>query len=227
MRTRFENQLEDLNKELIEMGSLVESAISGAVDALIKQDAGKAKKTIEFDMNIDRKEQDIESMCLKLLLQQQPVARDLRLISAALKMITDMERIGDQAADISEIAIYLSGSPYIKKLETIPQMAYETIKMVSGSINAYVKNDLQLAREIIGSDDIVDRLFVTVKTDLIKMIHQDPENGSQAMDLLMIAKYFERIGDHATNIAEWVEYSITGVHKNEEIEKRESRGTQQ
>ncbi len=227
MRTRFENQLEDLNKELIEMGSLVESAISGAVDALIKQDAGKAKKTIEFDMNIDRKEQDIESMCLKLLLQQQPVARDLRLISAALKMITDMERIGDQAADISEIAIYLSGSPYIKNLETIPQMAYETIKMVSGSINAYVKNDLQLAREIIGSDDIVDRLFVTVKTDLIKMIHQDPENGSQAMDLLMIAKYFERIGDHATNIAEWVEYSITGVHKNEEIEKRESRGTQQ
>ncbi len=227
MRTSFENQLEDLNKELIEMGSLVESAISGAVDALIKQDAGKAKKTIEFDMNIDRKEQDIESMCLKLLLQQQPVARDLRLISAALKMITDMERIGDQAADISEIAIYLSGSPYIKKLETIPQMAYETIKMVSGSINAYVKNDLQLAREIIGSDDIVDRLFVTVKTDLIKMIHQDPENGSQAMDLLMIAKYFERIGDHATNIAEWVEYSITGVHKNEEIEKRESRGTQQ
>ncbi|MDD5602919.1 MAG: phosphate signaling complex protein PhoU [Eubacteriales bacterium] len=220
MRTRFENQLKDLSRELIEMGSLVESAINGAVDALIKQDAAMARKTIEFDMSIDQKEQDIESMCLKLLLQQQPVARDLRLISAALKMITDMERIGDQAADISEIAIYLSGSPYIKKLETIPQMADEAIMMVSGSINAYIKKDLQIARRIIDSDDIVDRLFVTVKDDLIKMIHEDPENGGQAMDLLMIAKYFERIGDHAVNIAEWVEYSITGVHKNEEIEKR-------
>ncbi len=227
MRTRFENQLEELSYELIEMGSLVESAINGAVEALIKQDAEMAKKTIEFDVNIDRKEQDIENMCLKLLLQQQPVARDLRLISAALKMITDMERIGDQAADISEIAIYLSGSPYIKKLETIPQMAYESIKMVSGSINAYIRKDLQLARDIIDADDIVDKLFITVKNDLINVIHEDPANGSQAMDLLMIAKYFERIGDHATNIAEWVEYSITGVHKSDEIVKRESSGTHQ
>ncbi|MDD5602471.1 MAG: phosphate signaling complex protein PhoU [Eubacteriales bacterium] len=220
MRSRFDSQLEQLNDELIQMGTLVENSITGAVEALIEQDAAKANKVIEFDMVIDRKEQDIEALCLKLLLQQQPVARDLRLISAALKMITDMERIGDQAADISEIAGYLSDCIYIKKLETIPEMAREAVKMVKGSISAYVKKDLELAREIIKADDIVDRLFLTVKNDLIKMIHDDADNGGQAMDLLMIAKYLERIGDHATNIAEWVEFSMTGVHKNQEIEER-------
>jgi phosphate transport system protein len=142
------------------------------------------------------------------------VARDLRLISAALKMITDMERIGDQAADISEIAVYLSQAPYIKKLETIPKMAEMTIKMVTGSIDAFVKKDLDLAHSVVEADDIVDDYFVVVKNDLIELIHENADNGSQAMDLLMVAKYFERIGDHAVNIAEWVIFSITGEHKD-------------
>jgi phosphate transport system protein len=153
-------------------------------------------------------------MCLRLLLQQQPVAKDLRLISAALKMITDMERIGDQAADISEIAIYLIGETYIKKLEHIPQMAAATSKMVKESIEAFVKMDLKLAKSVVEYDDIVDRLFYTVKSDLIELIQADSANGQQAMDLLMIAKYFERIGDHAVNIAEWVVFSLTGKRKS-------------
>jgi phosphate transport system protein len=164
---------------------------------------------------VDQKEKDIESLCLRLLLQQQPVARDLRQISAALKMITDMERIGDQAADISEIVIYLAGTPYITELEYLPQMADTAIRMVRGSIDAYVKKDLALAKEIIDMDDIIDNLFVVVKNELIGLIHDKVENGEQAMDLLMVSKYFERIGDHAQNIAEWVEFSITGKHKGE------------
>jgi len=215
MRSRFDNQLEQLNTELIRMGALVEASISSAVKALIQQDKDKAKEAILADQEVDQKEKEIENLCLKLLLQQQPVARDLRLISSALKMITDMERIGDQAADISEIAIYLSDEPFIKKLETIPQMAEETIKMVSLSIDAFVKRDLDLADRVIEMDDIVDDLFITVKKDLIELIHGNRDTGEQALDLLMVAKYFERIGDHATNIAEWVRFSITGEHKNE------------
>ncbi|NLY70433.1 MAG: phosphate signaling complex protein PhoU [Clostridiales bacterium] len=215
MRSRFDIQLEQLNTELIRMGALVEASISSAVKALIQQDKDKAKEAILADQEVDQKEKEIENLCLKLLLQQQPVARDLRLISSALKMITDMERIGDQAADISEIAIYLSDEPFIKKLETIPQMAEETIKMVSLSIDAFVKRDLDLADRVIEMDDIVDDLFMTVKKDLIELIHENKDTGEQALDLLMVAKYFERIGDHATNIAEWVRFSITGEHKNE------------
>lgn len=215
MRSRFDTQLEQLNTELIRMGTLIEASISSAVKALINQNKEQAKKAILADQEVDQKEKDIESLCLKLLLQQQPVAGDLRLISAALKMITDMERIGDQAADISEIAIYLADDPYIKKLETIPMMAQETIKMVSDSIDAFVNRDLDLVESVISADDIVDDLFVTVKNDLIRLIHENPDTGSQAMDLLMIAKYFERIGDHATNIAEWVKFSITGKHIEE------------
>jgi phosphate transport system protein len=162
---------------------------------------------------VDQKERDIEALCLKLLLQQQPVARDLRQISAALKMITDMERIGDQAADISGIALYLADTPYIKKLEHLPQMASAAIRMVTGSIDAYIKKDLVLAREVMEMDDIIDDLFDVVKRELIELIRQNAGNGEQAIDLLMIAKYFERIGDHAQNIAEWVEYSMTGKHK--------------
>ncbi|MDD2215609.1 MAG: phosphate signaling complex protein PhoU [Eubacteriales bacterium] len=213
MRSRFDTQLEQLNTELIRMGTLIESSIYSAVKALINQDKEQARKAILADQEVDQKEKDIESLCLKLLLQQQPVAGDLRLISAAMKMITDMERIGDQAADISEIAIYLADDPYVKKLETIPQMAQETINMVSDSIDAFVRRDLDLAESVIAADDIVDDLFVTVKNDLITLIHENADTGSQAMDLLMIAKYFERIGDHATNIAEWVKFSITGKHK--------------
>ena len=213
MRSRFDTQLEELNTELIRMGSLIEAAITNAVKALIHQDKSQAKKAIQEDLEVDQKEQEIENLCLKLLLQQQPVARDLRLISAALKMITDMERIGDQAADISEIAIYLSEAPYVTKLVKIPQMAEETVKMVTGSIDAFVKKDLNMAQAVVDADDIVDDLFLQVKSDLINLIHENAENGSQALDLLMVAKYLERIGDHAVNIAEWVIFSITGVHK--------------
>lgn len=213
MRRGFDAQLEQLNNELIVMGSLIETAIAMTIKALIDQDKEHAQKTIDFDEQIDQKEKDIEALCLKLILQQQPVARDLRTVSAALKMITDMERIGDQAADISEIALLLADTPYIKKLEHISLMAEETAKMVTEAVDAYVRGDLDKARTVIENDDIVDDYFDAVREDLIGMISQDVRNGSQALDLLMIAKYFERIGDHAVNIAEWVEFSITGVHR--------------
>ncbi len=217
MRNKFEEQLSLLNNLLIEMGGLIETSINTSVEALKKQDIALAKKAMDFDDEIDNKEEEIESLCLKLLLQQQPVAKDLRLISAALKMITDMERIGDQSADIAEITIMLSGTPYIKKLEHIPQMATASIKMVTDSIDAFVKKDLELAKSVIDYDDIVDELFDTIKNDLIELVMKDANNGEQAIDLLMIAKYFERIGDHAVNIAEWVVFSITGKHIKGEI----------
>lgn len=213
MRNQFDEQLSLLNNMLIEMGALIEKAITLAVQAIKEQDAELAKKAIAFDQEVDQKEKDIESLCLKLLLQQQPVAKDLRLISAALKMITDMERIGDQAADISEITKMLSGTPYVRNLDHIPQMATATVKMVTESIDAFVKKDLQLAQAVIDYDDVVDDLFDTIKFDLIELIKEDNSKGEQAIDLLMIAKYFERIGDHAVNIAEWVVFSITGKHE--------------
>jgi len=207
---RFDEQLVELNDSLLEMGAMIEKTITLTSRALIEQDAELAKKVIETESDVDQKEKDIEALCLKLLLQQQPVAKDLRLISAALKMITDMERIGDQAADISEIVVMMDGAPYIKKLEHIPQMATATVKMVTESIDAFVKKDLELAQSVVEYDDVVDELFDKVKFDLIELIRADSTNGEQAIDLLMIAKYFERIGDHACNIAEWVVYSITG-----------------
>ena len=212
MRNKFEQQLSSLNDMLIEMGALIEKAIALAIDALDKQNITLAKQAIAFDSEIDQKEKNIEALCLKLLLQQQPIAKDLRLISAALKMITDMERIGDQAADISEITMHLAGTPYIKKLEHIPKMAEATAKMVTDSIDAFVKKDLALANAVIEYDDVVDELFIAVRRDLINLTRADGENGEQAMDMQMIAKYFERIGDHAVNIAEWVVFSITGRH---------------
>lgn len=214
MRSRFEEELLTLNTMLIEMGALVETAIATSIDALKRQDVEFARKAIAFDREVDRKERDIETLCLKLLLQQQPVAKDLRLISAALKMITDMERIGDQAADIAEISIFLSGETYIKKLEHIPQMGEATVKMVTESIDAFVKKDLELANKVIAYDDVVDGLFDNIKADLIALIQADSANGGQVIDLIMIAKYLERIGDHAVNIAEWVVFSITGKHNN-------------
>ncbi len=217
MRINFEEQLRLLNEELLEMGSLIEHAIQSASEALLRQDVEAANEAITFDREVDQKERDIEALCLKLLLQQQPVARDLRLISAALKMITDMERIGDQASDISGIVIYLAGKPYIKPLEHLPQMADAAKRMVSGSLDAFINKDLELARRVIDMDDIIDDLFDVIKGELIDLIQRDVANGEQAIDLLMIAKYFERIGDHAQNIAEWAEYSITGVHKGAEI----------
>ncbi|MCL2362587.1 MAG: phosphate signaling complex protein PhoU [Defluviitaleaceae bacterium] len=213
MMRRFDEQLNELNNKLLEMGTLVEKTISVASQALIEQDVEMAKAAIDLETDVAAKEKDIESLCLKLLLQQQPVAKDLRLISAALKMITDMERIGDQAADISEIVVMMKGAPYIKKLEHIPQMATATVKMVTDSIDAYVKKDLKLAKSVIKYDDVVDDLFDIVKNDLIELIRGGNPNSEQAIDLLMIAKFFERIGDHACNIAKWVVFSITGQKK--------------
>ena len=217
LKSRFDKELEALHVELIEMGSLIESAIVSCVEGLTEKNMGKAKQTMLFEQEVDEKEKAIERRCLKLLLQQQPVATDLRMISTALKMITDMERIGDQASDIAEITIRLIDVPYIKKLIDIPKMATGTIHMVKGSIDAFIRRDLDMAYDVIAYDDVVDDLFNTVKNDLIHMIHEDVNNGEQAIDLLMVAKYFERIGDHAVNIAEWVVFSITGEHKNERI----------
>ena len=212
MRNRFEQELESLKNSLLEMGGLIERAIELAVLALRNQDAAAARRAVAFDQETNEKERAIEHLCLKLLLQQQPVAADLRLISASLKMITDMERIGDQAADISEITLRLTGRPYIKKMVHIPQMAAASSKMVRQSIDAFVSGDLALAGEIVRMDDEVDRLFCVVRADLARLTREDAQNGEQAMDLLMVAKYFERIGDHAVNLAEWVIFSITGHH---------------
>ncbi|MCL2343553.1 MAG: phosphate signaling complex protein PhoU [Firmicutes bacterium] len=217
MRTRFNEQLDEMNNSLLKMGAYIEHAIATAAKALIEQDVDLAKEAIEFDKEIDDMEKEIERTCLSLFLHQQPVASDLRLISTALKMITDMERIGDHAADISEITLRLADAVYIKKLDHIHQMAAETTKMVTDSIDAYVKRDTALANAVIKADDKVDDLFNTVKNELIEMIHDDKEYGEQAIDLLMVAKYFERIGDHAVNIGEWVIFSLTGQHKNKKI----------
>jgi len=214
MRSHFDEQLALLNKELIEMGALCEEVIALSSKALTAADKELAKKVAPLDAKIDQKERNIESMCLKLLLQQQPVARDLRQISAALKMITDMERIGDQAEDIAEIVCFLDGRS-AENDDLMREMARATIQMVTESVDAFVKHDLLLAEKVIADDDIVDAFFDQVKSKLIKKIGKEPSDGEYALDLLMIAKYFERIGDHAVNIAEWVIFSVTGVHKEE------------
>lgn len=212
MRSKFDTQLANLNKELIEMGALCEQVIALAAKSLAEGDIKTAKKIFPLDDEIDQKERDIESMCLKMLLQQQPVARDLRQISAALKMITDMERIGDQASDIAEIIGFM-GERTDQKRADIENMARAAIKMVTESVDAYVKQDVEIAKKVISHDDVVDDYFKKIKTELIEMISKNPDDGEYAIDLVMIAKYFERIGDHATNIAEWVEFSVTGIHK--------------
>jgi len=214
MRSRFDEQLARLNKELIEMGALCEEVIALSSKALTAADKELAKKVAPLDTEIDQKERNIESMCLKLLLQQQPVASDLRQISAALKMITDMERIGDQAEDIAEIVCFLDGRS-AENDDLMREMARATIQMVTESVDAFVKHDIMLAEKVIADDDTVDAFFDQVKIKLIKKIGKEPSDGEYALDLLMIAKYFERIGDHAVNIAEWVIFSVTGVHKGE------------
>lgn len=213
IRIRFTRQLNQLNTNLLEMGALAEQAIANAAKALVNQDEAAAHAAVDLEREIDAQERAIESLCLKLLLEQQPVAGDLRLVSSALKMITDMERIGDQAADISEIVIGMIGQHLIKPLEHLPLMAEKAIEMVTGSIDAYVQKDLEKAKHVIDLDDEVDSYFELIRQELINLIHKDPDCGEQAVDLIMIAKYFERIGDHAQNIAEWVVYSLTGVHK--------------
>lgn len=214
MRCKFDEQMALLNKSLIEMGAMSEEVIALASKALTTGNFEPALKAKSLDEEIDRTERDIEALCLKLLLQQQPVAADLRQISAALKMITDMERIGDQASDISEIIESLNGRTG-SECKYIGLMAAATIKIVTESVNAFVERDVNSAETAASHDDIVDDYFIKVKESLIKMISENPDDGEYALSLLMIAKYFERIGDHAVNIAEWVVFSVTGIHKGE------------
>ena len=213
MRTRFDRQLEQLHEELVEMGRLCQQAISSAMEAVTQGDSVLARQAMEADSRVDQYEREIEGLCLKLLLQQQPVAKDLREISSALKMISDMERIGDQATDIAEIAGYIT--PYhIRSHEMLSSMAEAAISMVDRAVDSFVSRDETAARKVIADDDVVDGLFVSVKRQLIDCIGAEPDRGEYFLDLLMIAKYLERIGDHATNIAEWVIFSIEGRHDN-------------
>lgn len=208
MRRRFEEQLNDLNQELMHMASQVQGSIQKAIGALLKQDTELAQKVISNDKEIDRQKKNIESKCFTLLMQQQPVASDLRMISAALRMVTDMERIGDHASDISELTIMLANEPYIKRLEHISKMASETTYMLITAMEAFIDKDIEKAKKVITHDDIVDELFAETKRELIELIHQDKNNGEQAADLLMVAKYFERIGDHTTNVAKHILFSL-------------------
>ena len=212
MRNKFDHQLEKLNLELITMGALCEDAISASVKGLLDDNDELCQKAVSTEEEINRKERDIESICMKLLLEQQPVARDLRVISSALKMISDMERIGDQAYDIAEIAKFIKNSN-VKSRVHIKEMAAAAIKMVTDSVDSFVKKDIELARAVMDYDDKVDNLFNCIKDELVQLISEDRANGEFCIDLLMIAKYLERIGDHAVNIAEWVEFSITGKYK--------------
>ena len=216
MRDVYTAKLSRLSDEILEMGNLCGQAIMKTCQLLASVEVREAatKEIGRIEKEIDDKEHNIEALCMQLLLKQQPVGTDLRKISAALKMVTDMERIGDHASDISEITIALADQPYIKKLEHIQQMAKETMIMLVGSIEAFVDKDLEKANEVIKRDDVVDDLFDKVKKELIQMIHENADKGEQAADLLMVAKYMERIGDHATNISEWVIFSITGEHKS-------------
>ena len=212
MRNYFDEQLLRLNDLLTEMGALCEEVIAGVSKALSDKDTALADRVMTTDGEIDRKEREVEALCLKLLLQQQPVARDLRQISAALKMITDMERIGDQAEDIAEIIQFLDERG-VENSDLMRKMADASIKMVTESVDAYVKHDIMIAEKVIAADDEVDGYFDQVKQKLIERIAEAPASGEYFLDLLMIAKYFERIADHAVNIAQWVIFSVTGVHK--------------
>ena len=208
MRSKFDEQLHLLNQEMMQMGSMIEDSIQKAINALIDQNVELAKKIMDNDTQIDHEQKKIENLCFNLLMQQQPVAKDLRVISAAMKMVTDMERIGDHAADISEMTILMSKTKYLPNLEHINRMASETVQMLIRSIEAYVEKDMNKAVDVIASDDVVDDLFDKNKTELIEQIQREPQSAESAADMLMVAKYFERIGDHATNIAEWVIFAL-------------------
>lgn len=208
MRSRFDEQLRELNKEMIDMGRMIVQSIAMAIEALTDKDDILAKRIMERDDQVDHAQKKIENICFNLLIQQQPVARDLRTVTAAMKMVTDMERIGDHAADISEMTILMGKESPIDKFQHINKMATETVIMLNHSIEAYVERNKEKAKEVIEHDDVVDQLFDEVKKDIINLIQKDSGDGEEALDLLMVAKYFERIGDHATNIAEWVIYSL-------------------
>ena len=214
MRTKFDEQLEKLNVALITTGALCEDAISTAAKALLENDMDLAAQVKPIELEIDQKEREIETLCMRLLLQQQPVAGDLRQISSALKMITDLERIGDQTSDIAELVPYLQKGDLSFSKVHIKEMAEATIKMVTDAIDSFVRQDLALARGVMEYDKVVDGLFNKVKAELIQLISENRESGEFCIDLLMVAKYFERIGDHAVNVAEWVQYSLTGVKVN-------------
>jgi phosphate transport system protein len=216
-RTEFDHELEILHLDLIRMGGLIEDAIDKSIYALEKRDKDLARIIIENDKQIDDLERVIETQSLRLLLKQQPVARDLRAISTALKMVTDMERIGDHASDIADITLRFGDQPFVKPLEHIPLMAHIASSMVKDSINAFVKSDMEACHEIMDRDDEVDSLFETVTQDLISLLTTSPDSADQAIDFIMIAKYLERIGDHAVNIAEWVIFFMTGEHKSTRI----------
>ena len=210
MRTRYDNELCSLGEELQTMGALCQEAIAAACKALLDQEENLRRAAFEADDRIDQMERDIEQLCLRLLLRQQPVAADLRFISSALKLISDLERIGDQASDIAELSRHLDGAPI--HTGELPQMARQAVSMVSDAVRAYAGRDLELARRVVAEDDVMDKLFTDCKTALADRLRESPEEGSAWLDLLMVAKYLERIGDHATNVAEWAEYTITGVH---------------
>ena len=211
MRTRFDEQLKQLNNEMIQMGSLIENAIQNAVRAFFDKDTELAKKIMDNDEVVDQEQKKIENICFQLLIQRQPVARDLRTITAALKMVTDMERIGDHAADISELTVVMADHNEIMNRDDIKKMSAEAVMMLLHAIEAYVERDMDKAKEVIAHDDVVDELFIKVKSELIEAISRNPDCGEYAADLLMINKYLERIGDHATNIAEWVIFSLNTV----------------
>ena len=216
-RAEFDHELEQLHLDMIRMGGLIEDAIDKSIIALEKRDKDLAAEIIQNDKAIDDLDRLIETECLRLLLKQQPVAGDLRSISTALKMITDMERIGDQAADIADLSLRFDDKPFIKTLEHIPLMAHIASSMVKDSINAFVKSDIEAAKAVIKRDDEVDNLFETVKQDIISIMVKSTDEADQAIDFLQIAKYLERIGDHAVNICGWVIFSVTGEHKNTKI----------
>ena len=213
MRDFFQEQLKELNRELVKMGADCEDIIALASDSLTGWNEKLAKNVSTIGARIDEGYHTVENICLKLLLRQQPVARDLRVISAAMKMITDMERIGDQAEDIVEIVPFMNAHPD-EKFPRIREMAKAAQAMVTEAVDAYVKQDLELARKVMADDDVVDNYFTQIKSGIIDIIAAEPAHGEYALDLLMIAKYFERIGDHCTNIAEWVEFSVTGIHQD-------------
>ena len=210
MRTKFDEQLRQLGMKMTHMGNLIEKNIQDAVQALLSQDTETARRIMAEDELVDQEQKKIENICFQLLIQRQPVARDLRTITAALKMVTDMERIGDHAADISELTIAMAAVPYPLRGENIRKMAGETIVMLLDAVNSYVNKDIEKAHSVIAHDDIVDNYFVKVKADLIEVIRENPEYGEHAADLLLVNKYLERIGDHATNIAEWVIFALNG-----------------
>lgn len=212
IRKLFESELADLKTELVEMCRLTETMIESAITALVNRDRELGKSIGDMDKRVDEYEMNIEKRCMRILLKQQPVAKDFREVSTALKMITDIERFGDQASDIGELVATMPGEKYIKRLTHITAMGNLAVKMVRESVNSFIRNDETLADEVIALDDEMDTLFITVKNELIELIRQDGNNGDQAIELMMVAKYLERIGDHAVNVAEWTKYNETGVH---------------